>query len=65
MRDGNEVPNLLVGGYAVAFHGYVRYTKVLDVFVENSPETAVNLVKVFREFGLDSPQLTEDQADQR
>lgn len=65
MRDGNEVPYLLVGGYAVAFHGYVRYTGDLDVSVENSPETAVKLVKVFLEFGLDSPQLTEDQADPR
>ena len=29
----NNVQYLVVGGYAVAFHGYPRYTKDLDLWI--------------------------------
>jgi hypothetical protein len=29
-----------VGGYAVALHGHPRYTKDLDIWIENSQENA-------------------------
>jgi hypothetical protein len=35
----NNVRYLVVGGYAVAFHGHPRYTKDLDVWIEASSET--------------------------
>lgn len=31
----HSVKYLVVGGYAVAFHGYPRYTKDLDVWIEH------------------------------
>jgi len=34
----SDVRYLVVGGYAVAFHGHPRYTKDLDVWIELSPE---------------------------
>ncbi len=37
LLDENNVRYLLVGGYAVALHGYPRYTKDLDVWIELSP----------------------------
>ena len=29
----NKVKYLIVGGYAVAFHGHPRYTKDLDIWI--------------------------------
>ena len=29
---------MIVGGYAVAFHGYPRFTKDIDIFYETSPQ---------------------------
>jgi hypothetical protein len=46
---------VVIGGYAVAFHGYVRYTGDLDIFVELSLENAGKLTRALREFGFDLP----------
>ena len=47
----NNVRYLIVGGYAVGFHGYPRYTKNLDVWIEVSNENAENVVKALNQFG--------------
>ena len=52
-----KVRYLVIGGYAVAYYGYVRYTGDLDVFVELSPENADRLVRALREFGFDLPEV--------
>lgn len=59
MRLLNEadVRYLLIGGYAVAYHGYPRATADMDVWVSVSPENAARLVDVFRRFGMDDPAL--------
>ncbi len=36
----NEVQYLVVGGYAVAFHGYPRYTKDIDIWIWIDPPNA-------------------------
>lgn len=46
-----DVDFLIVGGYAVSFHGYPRATGDLDVFVNRTEENAQRLVDVFHEFG--------------
>ena len=43
----HEVEYLLVGGYAVGFHGYPRTTNDLDVWVSPTPENARRLVSAF------------------
>ena len=48
---------MVIGGYAVAYHGYVRYTGDLDIFVELSIDNATKLVSALREFGFDLPRL--------
>ena len=40
--NDNHVRYLVIGGYAVALHGYPRYTKDIDVWIETSSENAVN-----------------------
>ncbi len=37
--NNNSVRYLVIGGYAVAVHGYPRYTKDIDIWVELSPKT--------------------------
>lgn len=51
LLNRNGVKYLVVGGYAVAAHGYPRYTKDLDIWIENSEENARSIVAVLDEFG--------------
>lgn len=56
----HRVRYLVVGGYAVGYHGYPRYTGDLDIFVALSPANGRALVKVFGGFGFAADQLTPD-----
>ena len=53
----NGIRYVVIGGYAVAYHGYVCYTGGLDLFIELSVDNATKLVSALREFGFDLPQL--------
>jgi hypothetical protein len=53
-----EVQYLLIGGYAVGYHGYPRATADMDIWVAIAPENASKLVSVLRQFGMDDPKLT-------
>jgi len=53
-----EVQYLLIGGYAVGYHGYPRATADMDIWVATSPDNASRLVDVLRQFGMQSVQLT-------
>lgn len=50
LLNDHNVRYLVVGGYAVGFHGYVRYTKDLDVWVAISPENASRVAKAIEVF---------------
>jgi hypothetical protein len=52
---------VIVGGHAVAFHGYPRLTTDLDILVEPTPENAARVVKAIELFGFAS--LGIQQAD--
>jgi hypothetical protein len=52
--SANEVRYLVVGGYAVALHGYPRYTKDIDIWVEPTHVNASKLIKALDEFGFGS-----------
>lgn len=57
--NDNQVRYLVVGGYAVAFHGYPRYTKDLDIWIERSPENAARILTALEQFGFSSLHLQE------
>jgi predicted nucleotidyltransferase len=57
--NDNGVRYLVVGGYAVALHGYPRYTKDMDVWVEMTAENASKVVKALDQFGFGSLGLKE------
>ncbi len=52
--NDNGVRYLVIGGYAVALHGYPRYTKDIDIWVEMSPDNAAAIVKALEQFGFSS-----------
>lgn len=55
------VEYLVVGGHAVAYHGYIRPTRDLDVWVAVSPDNADRLVAAVNAFfGGGLPGLTKD-----
>ncbi|MBI5303453.1 MAG: hypothetical protein HY868_15070 [Chloroflexi bacterium] len=56
--NANRARYLVIGGYAVAFHGHPRYTKDLDVWVERTPQNAARVVKALAQFGFASLGLT-------
>lgn len=58
--NANEVRYLVVGGYAVALHGYPRYTKDLDIWTERSPKNAGRILDALKDFGFGSMELTEE-----
>ncbi|WP_420454854.1 DUF6036 family nucleotidyltransferase [Rubrivirga sp.] len=56
----HEVRYLVVGGYALGYHGYVRYTGDIDAWVEPTADNSSRVVAAFRDFGFESPGLTPD-----
>ncbi len=56
--NDNNVRYLVVGGYAVAFHGHPRFTKDIDIWVWVDEQNAANLVKALDQFGFASLGLT-------
>ncbi len=56
----HQVEFLLVGGYALAFHGAPRYTGDMDIFVQLSPQNATRIMAALKEFGFGSVGLTAE-----
>jgi hypothetical protein len=56
----NKVKYLVLGGYAIAFHGHPRYTKDLDIWLELSEENALNVMKALDDFGFGSLDFTKE-----
>src|SRR2546430_16604477 len=53
------VEYLLVGGWAVIYHGYPRPTNDFDIWIAIDPDNAVRIVRAVRRFGLDAPLPSE------
>ena len=59
LLNSRGVEFLVIGGYAVGYHGFVRATGDLDIFVRRSATNASALVQVYRDFGFSTPELSE------
>ena len=51
---------LLIGGYAVVYHGYSRPTDDLDIWIARTPENATKIVTALQEFGFAPLGLSEE-----
>ena len=61
LLNENEVEYLLIGGYAVTYHGYPRSTYDMDIWIGISQRNAVKMTQVMESFGFNrgdvSPEL--------
>jgi predicted nucleotidyltransferase len=55
-----QVEYMVVGGYALAFHGKPRHTGDLDIWIGISKVNAGQMMKVVKEFGLGALGLTKN-----
>ena|SRR5437870_8819737 len=58
LLNSHDVRYLIVGGYAVAYHGYPRTTGDIDFFLEVSEENAAKMEAVLIDFGFGGLGLT-------
>ena len=55
-----DVDYMVVGGYAVAVHGYPRFTKDLDVFYRNDADNSKRLKQELLAFGFPPAHLKDE-----
>jgi|SRR5690625_4404563 len=60
LLNAHEVHYLVIGGYAFAIHAEPRYTKDLDIFLDNTHNNAQKLMVVLSDFGFQSLSITID-----
>ena len=60
LLNEKNVRYLLIGGYAVGYHGYPRATNDMDIWIAIDPENARRVIEALREFGFDLPELIPD-----
>lgn len=60
LLNTHHVEYLLIGGYAVSYHGYPRATNDLDVWIAVHPDNAERLVQALQSFGFTTPELSAE-----
>lgn len=60
LLDTHGVQYLICGGHAVAFHGYPRLTKDIDIFVRPTKDNARRLFEALEAFGFGNAGLVEE-----
>ena len=58
--EESETEYLVVGGYAVALHGFPRYTGDIDFFIAVHDRNAKSMLRVFEKFGFGQIGLKEE-----
>jgi hypothetical protein len=60
-----DVRFLVVGAFAVAYHGYARYTSDIDLFIDSSEENAKRILQAVQQFGFADLQLAVEDFMQK
>lgn len=60
LLNKHHVKYMIVGGYALAFHGKPRYTGDIDIWIGISEQNATSLLKAIKDFGLASLGFVKD-----
>ena len=58
LLNKNKAEYLVVGGYAVAMHGYPRYTGDIDFWINSNSENAQRIIQALLEFGFGSVDIS-------
>jgi len=59
LLSSHNVKYLLVGGYAVGYHGYPRATGDMDIWIEMSKSNSKKIAATFRDFGMPNEAISE------
>ncbi len=59
LLNRKKVEYVVVGGYAVAFHGFVRATKDIDILFHNAPQNILRLKQALNGFGFPADNLSD------
>lgn len=59
LLNAHRVKYLVVGGFAVGFHGHPRYTKDIDLWISGEPDNAQQLSDCLRAYFGSSPSLEQ------
>jgi hypothetical protein len=57
LLNNNKVRYLIIGGYAVVYHGYVRSTNDIDIWIDISEANIERLLSALDEFGFSALDL--------
>src|ERR1041385_1489333 len=60
LLNSNEVEYLVVGAFAVAYHGFARYTADLDILIRPTAENADRLTRALTQCGFESLDIRSD-----
>ncbi len=60
LLNSHKVDYLIIGGYAVGFHGYPRATADIDIWIATNLANAFKMVKVMKDFGFNVPELSDE-----
>ena len=60
LLNSKKIEYLVIGGYAVGYHGYPQATGDLDIWIAKNEQTAMKMVEVLKEFGFDPPELQKE-----
>jgi len=58
--NAHKVDYLIIGAYALAYHGVPRYTGDMDILVHPDPDNARRILSALTEFGFGSLDITVD-----
>ena len=58
LLNAHKVEYLIVGAYALAFHGAPRYTGDMDIYVKPDPTNAQRIMAALNDFGFGSVELS-------
>ena len=60
LLNKHNVAFMIVGGYALAFHGSPRYTGDIDIYVRPTRDNAARIIDSLKDFGFGSLGLTAE-----
>ena len=60
LLNSKKIDYLVVGGYAVGYHGYPRATGDMDIWIAINEQNAIKMVEALKEFGFDPPELQKE-----
>ena len=57
LLNRHNVRYIVIGGYALAFHGHPRYTKDIDIWIDAKEDNAKCVLETLRDFGFGTVDL--------